>query len=120
MKLRIQNSSKFIDVGVAHPYLIGDVKVYERELKPKLIEIINRDNLKCDGCGKSLKDREWICINHRPNSALNMKETYRVKNNTGEVYGGGEWELKDTWALFLFCANTSKDCLIKWKDRRPQ
>jgi len=121
MKIRIQNSSKFIDVDVAHPYLLGDVNVYERELKLKIQEIINRDNLKCSGCGKPLINRGWICVNHRPKSALNMKETYRVEDdNTGEVYGSGEWELKNTWALFLFCSDTAGDGLSKWKDKRPK
>jgi hypothetical protein len=32
MKIRIQDSSKFIDVDVAHPYLLGDVNVYERDV----------------------------------------------------------------------------------------
>ncbi len=121
MKIRIQDSNKFIDVDVAHPYLLGDVNVYERELKPKIQEIIDRDNLKCSGCGKPLKNNGWICINHRPKSALNMKETYRVEDeNTGEVYGEGEFELKDMWAMFLFCFDTRESCLTKWKDKRPK
>lgn len=121
MKIRIQNSSKFIDVDVAHPYLLGDVKVYERELKPKIQEVIDRDNLKCSGCGKPLNNRGWICVNHRPKSALTMKENYRVEDeNTGEVYGEGEFELKDTWALFLFCSDSVQDCINKWKGRRPR
>jgi hypothetical protein len=40
MKIRIQDSNKFIDVDVAHPYLLGDVNVYERELKPKIQEVV--------------------------------------------------------------------------------
>jgi hypothetical protein len=50
-----------------------------------------------------------------------MKENYRVEDdNTGEVYGSGEWELKDTWALFLFCSDSAGECISKWKDRRPK
>lgn len=121
MKIRIQNSNKFIDVNVEHPYLLSSPDVNERELKPKLIEVIDRDNLKCSGCGKPLKNRGWICVNHRPKSALNIKETYRIEdNNTGEVYGEDEFELKDMWAIFLFCFDTRADCLTKWKDKRPK
>jgi hypothetical protein len=117
MRIRIQNSNKFIDVNVEHPYLLSNPDVNERELKPKLMDVINRDNLKCDGCGKPLINRGWICVNHRPKSALNMKETYRVEDdNTGEVYGSGEWELKNTWALFLFCSDTAGDCLVAYFD----
>src|SRR3972149_9873157 len=116
MKIRIQNSNKFIDVGVEHPYLLSNPDVNERELKPKLVAVINRDNLKCDGCGKLLKNRGWICVNHRPMSARVIKETLRVEdNNTGDVYGMGECELKDTWALFLFCSDSAGDCINKWK-----
>jgi hypothetical protein len=121
MRIRIQNSNKFIDVNVEHPYLLSNPDVNERELKPKLMDVINRDNLKCDGCGKPLINRGWICVNHRPKSALNMKETYRVEDdNTGEVYGEGEFELKDMWAMFLFCFDTRADCINKWKDTRPK
>jgi hypothetical protein len=121
MKIRIQNSNKFIDVAVEHPYLLGSPDVYERELKPQLQDIINRDNLKCSGCGKPLINRDWICINHRPMSARVIKETLRVEDkNTGEVYGEGEIELKDMWAMFLFCFDTRADCINKWKDKRPK
>jgi len=121
MKIRIQNSNNFIDAAVKNPILFSSPDVYERELKPKIQEIIDRDKLKCSGCGKPLINRGWICVNHRPKSALNMKETYRVEDeNTGEVYGSGEWELKNTWALFLFCSDSAGDCINKWKDKRPK
>ena len=58
MKIRIQNINKFIDVDVAHPYLLGDINVYERDLKPKIQDIINRYKLKCSGCGKPLFNSE--------------------------------------------------------------
>ena len=121
MKIKIQDSNKFIDVDVAHPYLLGDVNVYERELKPKIQEIIDKNNLKCSGCGKPLINRGWICVNHRPKSARIVRETLRVEDkNTGEVYGEGEFELKDMWAMFLFCFDTRADCINKWKDKRPK
>ena len=121
MKIRIENSNKFIDVNVAHPYLLSNPDVNERELKPKIQEIINRDNLKCSGCGKLLINRDWICINHRPMSAMKVKETLRVEDkNIGDVYGKGEWELKNIWAVFLFCFDTRADCINKWKDKLPK
>lgn len=30
MRIRIQDSNKFVDVDVAHPYLLGDVNIIER------------------------------------------------------------------------------------------
>lgn len=121
MKIRIQNSDRFLDINVEHPYLLGSPDVYERELKPQLQEIINRNNLKCSGCGKPLINNSWIGINHRPKSALKINETFKVENkNTGEVYGGGEFELKDMWAIFLFCFDTRESCITKWKAKRPK
>ena len=119
MKIRIQNSDKFLDVNVEHPYLLSNLDVFNKEARPQLLEAIHTNNLKCDGCGKLLKNREWICVYHRPMSAKIIKETYRFENKkTGEVYGGGEIELKDTWAFFLFCFDTRTDCIGKWKDKR--
>ena len=108
----IQDSNKFIDVAVKHPYLLGNPDVNEREFKPKIQEVIDRDNVKCSGCGKELKCIGWIAVNHRPMSAKKIKETYRVDNeSTGEVYGEGKIEVKDTWAVFLFCFDTRADCI---------
>ena len=121
MKIKIQDSDNYLDVNVAHPYLLSNPDVNEREFKPKIQEIIDRDCLKCSGCGKELKGRGWIAVNHRPMSARVIKETYRVENeSTGEVYGEGEIELKDKWAVFLFCFDTRESCLTKWKDKRPK
>jgi hypothetical protein len=54
-------------------------------------------------------------------SARIVKETLRVEDkNTGEVYGEGEFELKDMWALFLFCYDTRESCINKWKSHRPK
>lgn len=121
MKIRIQNSNKFIDVAVEHPYLLGSPDVYEKELKPQIETAINKYGLKCSGCGTPLKDKGWICINHRPMSARIVRETLRVEDkNTGDVYGEGEIELKDMWALFLFCYDTRESCINKWKANRPK
>ena len=121
MKIRIQNSNEFIDVDVTHPYLLSEGNVYKQELKPKIQEVIDRDNLKCSGCGKPLINKSWIGVNHRPKSARVIKETLRVEDkNTGEVYGAGEFELKDVWAIFLFCYDSRVDCINKWKDKRPK
>lgn len=121
MKIRIQNSKKFIDVNVEHPYLLSNPEVYEKDFKPKLQEAIDKYDLKCDGCGKPLKNNGWICINHRPKSALSVKENLRIDNEeTGEAYGEGEFELKDTWAVFIFCFDTREACITKWKDKRPK
>ena len=119
MKIKIQDSDKFIDVAVEHPYLLGSPDVYERELKPKLQDIINRDNLKCSGCGKPLINRGWKCVNHRPMSAGGFKEKLRVENKDTAIHYI-DYELKDMWAMFLFCFDTRADCISKWKDKRPK
>jgi hypothetical protein len=118
MKIRIQDSDKFVDINVEHPNLLGNLEVYERELKPKLQEIINRDNLKCSGCGKLLKERDWICVSHRPMSAGQFKEiSIETKK---DVLHYLNYELKDVWALFLFCSDTRESCLTKWNSIRPK
>ena len=121
MKIKIQNSDKFVDVAVEHPYLLGSPDVFERELKPKLQGIINSDNLKCSGCGKALTNREWIVITHRPKSALDVRETLSVEDiNVGIIYSEGVLEFKNVWAVFLFCFDTRADCISKWKNKRPK
>lgn len=121
MKIRIQNSEKYLDVNVEHPYLLGNPDICKRELTPKLQVIIKANDLKCDGCGMLLKNKGWVAVNHRPKSARVVKETYRVENkSTGEVWGEGEFMIKDIWAVFLFCSDTCGDCISKWKDNRPK
>lgn len=119
MKIRIQDSEDYLDINVTHPYLLSYSNVYEQELKPKLLEVIDRNNLKCSGCGKPLINRDWICINHRPISAGGFKEKIRVENNDNTIHYI-DYELKDMWAMFLFCFDTRVDCINKWKDKRPK
>lgn len=117
----IQDSKEHLDVDVEHPYELSNPEIYEKIFRPRLQELIDNRDLKCDGCGKPLRDRGWICVNHRPKSALSIKENLRLEDKeTGEVYGEGEFDLKDKWAVFLFCFDTRESCITKWKDRRPK
>jgi len=121
MKIRIQNSDRFINVDVDHPYELGNPEISEVLLNPKIQQLIDKDNLKCDGCGSALKDRSWICVNHRPKSAGKFKESLRMEDEkTGEVYGEGEYQIEDVWAIFLFCFDTREKCMKKWTKRRPR
>lgn len=121
MRIRIQNSEQYLDVNLPHPYLLGNPEVFDLQLKQQLQPIIDRDKLKCSGCGKLLVNNSWIGINHRPMSALEVTESIRVQDrNTGEVYSSGKFELKDKWAIFLFCYDTTESCISKWKVKRPK
>lgn len=119
MKIRIQNSNNFLDVNVAHAYLLNNPDVFNKEAKPQLQEAINTNALRCDGCSKNLKGRGWIAINHRPMSARGFKEKLSVENKDTVIHYI-DYELKDTWAMFLLCSDTREDCLKKWLDKRPR
>lgn len=119
MKIRIQNSNEYLDVDIEHPYRIGEPEIYEAKLKPKLQDLIDNKDLKCDGCGKSLIGRGWLCIYHRPKSALSIGNDVDIETKD-YVYGEGDFELKDIWAMFFICSDTSEHCIKKWVDRRPR
>jgi len=97
MRIRIGESLYYIDVP--HTYLSGGE---DKEIQKKLEEVIKDRDLKCDGCGKPLKNKEWISVIYRPKSALNKEAR------------------KFMWAVFLFCYDTREDCINKWEDRRPK
>lgn len=102
MKIRIGNSQYYIDVDVPHAYLLsGDLS---EEIKKKFqFEIDDRD-LKCEGCGKSLKGKAWIVTIHRPKSAYD--------ETTGSR--------KEIWSVFFFCYDTRQDCIRQWMEKRKK
>lgn len=111
MKIKIGNTPHYIEIE--NPIQLTEI---ERE---KIGEAVNKHNIKCSGCGKSLKNKGWICIVHRPQSAVEFNETFRAETED-KVYGSGEWELKNVWAIFLICQDTQKECATKWSVNRPR
>ena len=102
MKIRIGDSLYYIEVDVPHAYLLsGELNEETRE---KFQFEINDRDLKCEGCGKSLKGKDWLPMIHRPKSALNEE--------TGD--------LKEAWAVFFFCLDTREDCVKMWMEKRPK
>jgi len=119
MKIVIQTSNETVELPDPHSEEWHNPIMYAYKIKPKLEELINSKHICCDGCGRSLINRDWIAVTHRPKSAGEFQEVYHAESDDS-VVSYNEYKIKDTWRLFFFCHATTEECVMKWESKRPR
>lgn len=95
MRVRLQDSNVYLDLDM-HPH--DFIQGLDDNTKQDFQRWVDERGLKCDGCGKSLKGKAWVCTLHRPKSALD----------------------EERWAVFFMCYDTREKCGAKWLAKRPE
>jgi hypothetical protein len=109
MKIRIGDSLLSFDLNIEPDQLF---KPLDDKTNKQLQELIDERDIKCSGCGKSLKNRRWISVFRRDRE----EDVITRKTKIGELNALiKDTKRKENWSVFFFC---DADCFKGWKEKR--